>query len=176
MVLGIVKAHHRGVTVESDPGRGSVFRVYRPVFTPAICAQSQPNTQPANIVGGGTVLVIEDDPAVRRTAVRALESQGLTVLTAQEGIEGVEAFREHRNEIRCVLCDVTMPRLGGCESLTALRALAPDIPVVLASGYGQAQAMAGHHPDLPQAFLSKPYEYQALVKTISQVLAARKTC
>ena len=71
--------------------------------------------------------------------------------------EAVEVFRQHQDEIRCVLCDLTMPRLNGWETLAALRKLVPDIPVVLASGYDQAQVMAGDHPEWPQAFLHKPY-------------------
>jgi two-component system cell cycle sensor histidine kinase/response regulator CckA len=65
-----------------------------------------------------------------------------------------------------------MPRMNGWETLTALRQLAPGIPVILASGYSEAQVMEGHHPELPQALLSKPYEQKALVNAISQALTS----
>ena len=77
-------------------------------------------------------------------------------------------FRQHRDEIRCVLCDLTMPRMDGWETLAALRKLAPDIPVILASGYDEAQVMAGDHPERPQAFLGKPYQMVQLKAALSR--------
>ena len=79
-------------------------------------------------------------------------------------------FRQHRDEIRCVLCDLTMPRMDGWETLLALRKLAPDIPVILASGYDEAQVMAGDHPERPQAFLGKPYQLKGLRDAIGRAL------
>jgi len=74
----------------------------------------------------------------------------------------LEVYRQRKDEIRCVLCDLTMPRMNGRETLEALRALRPDIPVVLASGYDEAKGMQGDHPELPQAFLYKPYRMMEL--------------
>ena len=111
---------------------------------------------------------------MRNMATAMLTRQGFTVLTAKDGIEALEVFRRHQDEIRCVLCDLTMPRLNGWETLTALRKLVPDIPVVLASGYDQAQVMTGDHPEWPQAFLHKPYRLQELREAIGQALAGRK--
>jgi len=84
----------------------------------------------------------------------------------------VEIFRQHRDEIGCVVCDLTMPRMDGWQTLTALRQLAPGIPVIMASGYSEAQVMAGHHPELPQILLHKPYELQELRRAINRVMAA----
>ena len=84
----------------------------------------------------------------------------------------MELFRERRDEIRLVLCDLTMPRMNGWETLTALRKLVPDIPVILASGYDEAQVMAGDHPEWPQIFLSKPYKFKELSDAISQALVS----
>jgi two-component system, cell cycle sensor histidine kinase and response regulator CckA len=95
-----------------------------------------------------------------------LKRSGFTVYEAQDGVEAVEVFQQHRDEIGCVLCDLTMPRMNGWETLTALRKLVPGIPVILSSGYSEAQAMAGEHPELPEAFLSKPYEWTALKDVI----------
>ena len=116
------------------------------------------------------MLVVEDESAVRKMVTLALQRLGFTVLAAEDGVEAVAVFRQHRDEIRCVLCDLTMPRMNGWETLTALRKLAPGIPVILASGYSEAQVMEGDHPELPQAFLSKPYDRKALMNAISQVL------
>ena len=86
----------------------------------------------------------------------------------------MEVFRQHRDEICCVVCDLTMPRMDGWETLAALRSLLPGIPVVLSSGYDEAQVMAGEHPERPQAFLGKPYRLEELRGAIYRALADKK--
>ena len=120
------------------------------------------------------MLVVEDEPAISKLVTFTLKRLGFTVLAAEDGVEAVEVFRQHQDEIDFVLCDLTMPRMDGWATLTALRKLAPGIPVILSSGYLEAQVMEGHHPELPQAFLSKPYDHKALINAINQVLARRK--
>ena len=120
------------------------------------------------------MLVVEDEPAISKLVTLTLKRLGFTVLAAEDGVEAVEIFRQHQDEIDCVLCDLTMPRMDGWATLTALRKLAPGIPVILSSGYLEAQVMEGYHPELPQAFLSKPYDHKALMNAINQVLARRK--
>ena len=166
VVVGIAQAHGGCVTVESRPGKGSVFRVFLPLTSEAISQKSAIVAQVPKTADGGTVLVIDDEPPLRKAVLLALKRSGFTVLEAKDGVEGVEVFQQHIDEICCVLCDMTMLRLNGWETLTALRKLAPGIPVILASGYNREQVMAGYHPELPQAFLSKPYELANLKDTI----------
>ena len=116
------------------------------------------------------MLVVEDEAQVRNMVKMMLTRLGFTVLEARDGIEAVEVFRQHQDEIRCVICDLTMPRMNGWETLAALRSLSPGIPVVLSSGYDEEQVMAGEHAELPQAFLGKPYRLNELRGTISRVL------
>ena len=82
--------------------------------------------------------------------------------------------RQHRDEIGCVLRDLTMPRMNGWKTLAALRKLALEIPVILSSGYSETQVMEGDHPELPEAFLSKPYEWTALRDTITRFMRSPK--
>jgi len=171
VVLGIVRAHGGAVTVESEPDRGSVFRVFLPVSIEAVPQTPVLATQAPKTAGGGTILVVEDERGVRNVVMSALKRLGFTVLAAEDGVEAVEVFRQHREEIRCVLCDLTMPRMNGWETLTALRQLAPGIPVILSSGYNEADVMAGNHAELPQVFLSKPYEFEALERAVNCAMA-----
>jgi len=96
------------------------------------------------------------------------------VLEAIDGEEAVRIFKEQRDRIHLVLCDLTMPHLNGWQTLAALRRIQPGIPVVLASGYDQAQAMAGNHPEQPQVFLHKPYEMKTLKEALQNALGAQK--
>ena len=100
---------------------------------------------------------------------------GYKVLEAKDGVEAVEIFQQYQDEIHCVLSDLTMPRMNGWETLAALRKISPEIPVILSSGYDEAQVMAGDHTEQPNAFLGKPYRSQDLAETISNVLAKEPT-
>ncbi len=133
VVLGIARTHDGFVTVESEPGRGSIFRVFFPVSVEAVSqkpVREVPTCKP--VQRGATVLVVEDDEMLRDTLAFMLECSDYTVLAAEDGVAAVEIFRQHGNEIGCVVCDLTMPRMNGWETLTALRQLAPDLPVILA--------------------------------------------
>jgi len=120
------------------------------------------------------VLLVDDEEMVRKVCKAALTSLGFTVLLARDGVEAVEVFTQHNDEVRCVLCDLTMPRLNGWETLAALRRLAPGLPVILASGYDMAHLMAGDHPEQPQAFLSKPFQLEGLRDAIGRALTHGK--
>ena len=174
VVLGIVRAHHGAVTVESEPDRGSIFRVFFPVSVEEVLRQPDKAVQTTETEEGGTVLVVEDEEQVRYMVKTMLIHLGFTVFEAGDGIEAMDVFRQHLDEIHCVLTDLTMPRMDGWETLAALRKLSPDIPVILSSGYDQAQVMADEHPEVPNAFLGKPYRLQDLKDTIRHTLADKK--
>ncbi|MEI6155031.1 MAG: ATP-binding protein, partial [Deltaproteobacteria bacterium] len=183
VVLGLVNSYKGVITMDSKPGKGSTFRIFFPMSEEApLQPQTAENDRditiglpsPRKMEEGGTVLVVEDEEPLRKMAAIMLERLGFTVLEAKDGIEALDVFGKHQSEIRLVLTDLTMPRMNGWETLTALRKLQPDIPVILASGYDLAHVMEGDHPELPQACLAKPYNLKALRAAISQTLEIRK--
>ncbi len=120
------------------------------------------------------MLAVDDEPVVLKSIGLVLKRTGFTVLTAVDGVDAMDVFRQHRDEIGCVLCDLTMPRMNGWETLTAMRKLSPGIPIILASGYSEEQVMAGEHPEMPEAFLSKPYQFETLMDAIARVMRKPK--
>ena len=124
-----------------------------------------------NIVPQATVLLVEDDEAVRKWEKLVLVNLGFMVFQAKDGIEAVDIFRRHKDEISCLLCDFSMPRMDGWETISTLRALRHDLPVVLTSGYDEENVMAGTHSELPDFFLAKPYDINVLGDTIGHAMA-----
>jgi two-component system, cell cycle sensor histidine kinase and response regulator CckA len=173
VVLGVVKAHNGALTVESAPGRGTVFRVLMP-----LSAEELPLPRKAELATSvppenrGLVLLVDDEPMLRDMAQIMFEPLGHEVITAADGVEALEVFRKHQDRVQCVLLDLTMPRMDGWETLAALRALRPDLPVILASGYDEAKVMQGYHPERPQAFLHKPYAMKDLDAALGVALKA----
>jgi len=171
VVLGVVKAYGGAVAVESRPGKGSTFRVYLPVSEEEATLPPSPSERVFQIKEGGTVLLVEDDDMLRKLTETMLNGLGFNVIATSDGTEAVEVFRRHQKEIKFVLCDLTMPRMGGWETLEALRKLSPEIKVILTSGFNEAQVMAGDHLSLPNLFLSKPYERNELINAIGKIFA-----
>jgi len=148
---------------------GSVFRLFLPLAAEAEDRLAQTEAKSPDLAGGGTVLLVEDEAQVRELGVRMLQHLGFRVFQAKDGVEGIELLRALRNEIGFVICDLTMPRMDGWETIAGMRQIKPDIPVILASGYDEASVMSGNHPEVPQVFLAKPYGLEDLTKAIGKV-------
>jgi len=169
VVLGIVRAHGGAVTVESERGRGSVFRVFFPMSAEKVSHKPEREIKARNIKDTDTVLVVDDDEIVLEITRVLFSKLGFSVLSARDGIEAVEVFRQHKAEIRLVVSDVSMPRMNGWETLITLRDIDPDISVILVSGFSEEQVMEGIHLERPQAFLAKPYGLPALKDAIHSI-------
>lgn len=118
----------------------------------------------------GTVLLIDDEEGVRAVAGQMFGAFGLKTLTAADGVEGLDLFKKHQAEIALVLLDLTMPRMGGEETLFHIRAIAPQLPVILTSGYNES-AIPALASDERVCFLQKPFSLAALRKQISRMLS-----
>jgi PAS domain S-box-containing protein len=169
-VLGIMRAHKGAIRVDSELGRGTTFKVMLPAFRGAAPPVRRTSTPEREWRGSGKILVVDDEPMVRKVASRILESAGLQVLTAGDGIDALEVFSAHRDEIRAVLLDVTMPRMGGEETFRRLRLLAPDVRVLLSSGYSEDEATSRFAGAGLAGFIGKPFSPQALLDRLREVV------
>ena len=124
--------------------------------------------------GSGTILVVDDEPMVRMVITSVLASRGFTVLEAGDGREGLRLFREHRDEIRVVLLDLSMPGMNGVQAFEEMHHLNAGIPVVLLSGSVEKDAVDLFSGPAPAAFLPKPFRPAALVNLVREVLERRK--
>ncbi len=175
VVLGTAMAHEGCVTVTSELGQGSVFRVFFPELAVVGAYEAGPDRPipTRNEDGHRTVLVVEDNTELRDTLGLVFESFGVPVLLAADGVEAMKLFRQHRDEIGCVLCDVVMPRMNGWEVLAALRQLAPELPVILASGHNDSKIMHVDTTVHPNAFLHKPFELDVCMKLVQSFITPR---
>ena len=155
-LLGIVRSQHGGVKVESEPGEGSRFTVLFPAIESADSQAGVPDAASKAWRGAGTVLLADDEQSLRTLGAKMLSRLGFDVVTAGDGREAVEIFRQRRGEIRLVILDLTMPHLDGAQAFAELRKLDADVPIVLASGYGR-EDVAARLPGEALGVLQKPY-------------------
>lgn len=169
VVHGIVEQHGGLIHVSSALGQGSSFGIYLPIVERKADTMRLAAPMPA-LAGKGTVLLAEDEPAVREIAIRQLQRAGFTVIAAENGAVAVELFRQHADEIALVVLDVVMPQMGGFEAYAAIRAIREGVPAIFSSGYSGNALSAGG--ELPQGghFLNKPYRFEQLLSKISEVM------
>jgi len=167
--MGIVRGHGAALKVESAPGKGSSFKVLFPASEGQPALFQHPGRE-KNLAGQGTILVVDDEDAVRYVAKSVLENYGYTVELAENGKEGVEIFRKLGRQISAVLLDMTMPVMSGEEALVHLKRLRPDVPVVLSSGYEEAEATRRFTGKGLAGFVQKPYTAAGLAEKIKTVL------
>ena len=169
-VYGIVHQNQGEIHILSEPGRGTAFDLYFPAV-PDIEARAETAIgKPPKAPAAETILVVEDEPAVRVLVKQTLEQLGYTVLEAEDGYEALEVVERHNGEIHLVLTDIIMPLMNGRELATRLEAIRPGSKVLYMSGYTD-DVLAFHGLSQPEAdFIQKPFTSSGLAERVETVL------
>lgn len=171
--FSIVQQAKGTIDIESEPGRGSTFiiRLPRERGLPARRVTTTHSSPAAHT--SGLVLLVEDDAQVRGLARRALENQGLQVLSAENGAVALELVRKERR-LSCVLTDVVTPIMGGVELVRRVRALYPEVPVIVMSGYVDDASLFEEAGELDVHFIAKPFLPSDLVAAVCEAVAPQR--
>jgi two-component system cell cycle sensor histidine kinase/response regulator CckA len=171
--------------VESEPGKGSVFRIFLPRYVTgaedalpefseaeaSILSEAR-HSVTADLTGRGTILLVEDEEGLRGLNARGLISRGYTVLEAANGVEAIEVLDQRGGEVDLVVTDVVMPEMDGPTLFKVLRERNPGIKIIFVSGYAE-DAFEKNLPENEKlAFLPKPFTLKQLVAAVKETMAA----
>ncbi len=172
-VLGIVRGHQGAINIYSEVGKGTTFKILFPVNEASengVAIRRKDSAEGSGWRGSGTILIADDESTIRAVGKKILGRMGFSVLTAPDGREAVNLFREHAEETVCVLLDLTMPHLDGEQAFREIRRIRPETKIILCSGYNMQDATQRFAGKGLAAFLQKPYRMAALKEKLREVL------
>ncbi len=169
-VHGIIRASEGTLEVLSEKGKGATFSVLFPSSTGSAATRPAMKVPGDSWRGLGTILVVDDDKRVQALLGEMLKEMGFKVLLSNDGVEGMENYREHLKEIDLVLLDMTMPRMNGRRTYTGIRQIKPDAPIVLMSGYAKEECETLLAGEGLAGFIQKPFHFTDLRNQIHAIL------
>jgi len=171
-VYGIVKQTGGFITVDSDVGKGTTFRIFLPRYKGDATQTTEPErAAPRDITGQDTILLVEDEEAVRSFAARALKLRGYNVLEASGGEEALEIVRAAQSPIHLLITDVVMPNMDGPTLVRAVKRIRPDMHVIFMSGYAEEAFRRNDEKAEDLHFLPKPFGLKQLAAKVKEVLS-----
>jgi signal transduction histidine kinase/CheY-like chemotaxis protein len=170
LIQWIAREHKGAVDLRSSSGEGSVVRLFFPLTQREGSGDLSDVGSPVSS-GQGVILVVEDEPTIRMVLRKGLEQVGYQVIESVDGVDGFGAFVRHRSVISAVLLDLTMPRMNGDQVFEEIHKLAPEVPVILMSGYSQKEATSAIAGKGLAGFLSKPCSVKEVQSIVSRVIA-----
>ncbi len=170
VVYGVIKQHDGFIEVDSVLGRGTTFALCVPVGVPRDAEQVREVLDPELRGGAETILVAEDEESLRTLVQQVLGGLGYRVMLARDGLEAVEIFAQHRDQIDLVTLDMVMPRLSGRDAYERIRQFKRNVPVIFVTGYAGETAGPPYLEETGAELLHKPYSVDMLGRKIRQVL------
>jgi CheY-like chemotaxis protein len=167
--LGIIRGHRGAIKIHSEIGEGTEFRILLPAAKTEVDVEPHLSQAIEPWSGTGTVLVVDDEDSVRSIAKQILEEFGFAVLTACDGDEGVDFFKENSEDIAAVLLDMTMPH-DGVTAYEEMHRLRPGAKILLMSGYSEQEATDRFGNKGPIGFIQKPFRIKDLIGKVREVL------
>ena len=169
-VYGIVKQSGGEIVVYSEPGQGTCVKIYFPSVTDATVEDPVEGAVEKIRQGSETILLVEDEEAVRKLVRRTLEKQGYRLLVAASGIDAVRLAERHNGPIHLLISDVVMPQMSGRETAERLKTLRPGMHVLYVSGYTETTIVRGGKLDTGEIFLQKPFTPRSLMRQVRDLL------
>jgi two-component system NtrC family sensor kinase len=166
LVSGIIRQHQGTIQVQSAPGKGTTFKIYFPVVEKGTTPKSVLHSPPPQ--GSETLLVVEDDPAVRNLIKLALDSYGYAVLVAENVKEGFKIFQAHSDSIMLVISDIVMPEENGKDLFLKVREIEPSVPFLFISGHQIQEGDFASRDDFN--LLEKPFTPSELAAKVAAIL------
>jgi PAS domain S-box-containing protein len=171
VVFGIVEHHNGFIDVQSARGEGTSFAVYLPIPVHTGEEMHASGKKLEDLPGGTeTILIIEDEAALMKLAKNILVSKGYTVLTAEDGMQGVELYRSHKKEIAVVLSDIGLPVFGGHDVFRKIRAINPEAKIIFASGFFDPETKSEMYKAGLKNFIQKPYMQNEVLQKIREAI------
>ncbi len=174
-IFGIVEQAGGRIHVQSEPERGTTFKIYLPRSEVAVPAEEAPPPAVTELGGTETILLVEDEDVLRALAARTLRSQGYRVLEARYATAALELWGRHEREIDLVVTDIVMPGMSGVELAEQLAEARADLPIVLMSGYSDADVADRVPLGSRGGFLQKPFTPTALLRTVREAVERAPT-
>jgi CheY-like chemotaxis protein len=170
IVYGVVRRHEGFITCDSEPGKGTTFRIYLPALSENAVQNIDvgPDFTPKG--GNETILLVDDEEFVRDLAVRFLTSAGYNVITASNGREAIEIFERDKNMISLIILDLIMPEIGGLQCLEEIKKIDPKARVLIASGLTVDESDKKIIESSASGFVSKPYKMKQALDAVRMII------
>jgi PAS domain S-box-containing protein len=169
-VLGIITAHKGALQLISQQGTGTTFKVYLPVQNDESAGDSLPHVSLVPWQGSGTILLVEDEPQLSMVAKALIQALGFSVVEAANGKEALEVYQKNAEYITLVVTDIGMPIMDGYELFRKLKDMAPELPIIISSGFGDTLVSSRIATGEAAGILSKPYSFDNLREVLRGVV------